>query len=147
MPRVAGPRSLFIHAQNLIVDRAGEKFFCVSLAIACLELDLDRIEGCRGLGIGHAQKARVAFIDPAADRAQDFRQSFEVDQLERALSFGLGFGIERMNLVRGVTHLDEIQMRRLGIAALHIKFIAEAFQIEEVDLLRFEHLTDHSERS
>ena len=37
-------------------------------------------------------------------------------------------------------------MRRLGIAALKVEFVAKAFQFEKIDVLFLEHLTDHSKR-
>jgi len=105
---VRSSRAFFIHAQRLIADGAGQKRFRVTLAVAGLIFDLYRVKRNGRVGIADAQQARVAIVNAASERAQNFRQSFEVYQLERFSPFGFGRGIESSDLSHRVAQLNEV---------------------------------------
>src|SRR5262245_26200996 len=71
-------RAFFVHEQRLVADGAGKKLFRVTLAVAGLIFDLYRVKRNDRVGIADAQQTRVALVNASSERAQNFRQSFEV---------------------------------------------------------------------
>ena len=52
-------RAFFVHAQRLVADGTGKKLFRMTLAVASLVFDLDRVRRNDRVGIADAQQTRV----------------------------------------------------------------------------------------